>query len=61
MTATSWCTPTRRTRAVEAHRFSFRDAMIRSIARENGVGEIQTEDLQDGRVVEGVRFRNPLK
>lgn len=48
-------------RAVEAHQLSFWDAMIWSIARENGVGEILTEDLQDGRTIEGVSYRNPLK
>jgi len=48
-------------KAVEAHQLSFWDAMVWSVARENAVGEILTGDFQDGRVVEGVRFRNPLK
>ncbi len=48
-------------RAVDAHQLPFWDAMIWSVARENGVGEILSEDFQDGRTVEGVRFRNPLR
>lgn len=46
---------------VEKHQLSFWDAMLWAIAKENGVGEILSEDFQDGQTLEGVRFRNPLK
>ena len=47
--------------AVERHGMSFWDAMLWAVAKENEVTEIGTEDYQDGRLVEGVRFRNPLR
>lgn len=47
--------------AVEKHRLSFWDALIWAQAKENGLDEILTEDMQDGQVVEGVRIRNPLR
>jgi len=47
--------------AVAAHRLSFWDAMVWSVARENGLGEVLSEDFQDGRSLQGVRFRNPLR
>ncbi len=47
--------------AVDRHGLSFWDAMLWSIAKENGLAEILSEDLQDGQILEGVRFRNPLK
>jgi predicted nucleic acid-binding protein len=40
---------------------SFWDAMLWAVAKENEVTEIGTEDFQDGRLAEGVRFRNPLR
>jgi len=46
---------------VDKHRLSFWDAMLWAIAMENSLGEILSEDFQDGRVLEGVRFTNPLK
>jgi predicted nucleic acid-binding protein len=42
------------------HSLSFWDALIWSAAAENGVAIIYTEDFQDGRVIEGVRFVNPF-
>jgi predicted nucleic acid-binding protein len=42
------------------HGLSFWDALIWSAAVENNVAVIYTEDFQDGRVVEGVRFVNPF-
>ena len=42
------------------HGLSFWDALIWSAAVENNVTVIYTEDFQDGRVVEGVRFVNPF-
>jgi predicted nucleic acid-binding protein len=46
--------------AMPRHSLSFWDALIWAAARENGVGVIHTEDFQDGREIEGVRFRNPF-
>jgi predicted nucleic acid-binding protein len=46
--------------AMPRHGFSFWDALIWSAAAENGVGMIYTEDFQDGRDIEGVRFINPF-
>jgi predicted nucleic acid-binding protein len=47
-------------RAVGEHRLSFWDAMLWATARRAGVRLLITEDLQDGRVLEGVRFVNPF-
>jgi predicted nucleic acid-binding protein len=46
--------------AMPRHGLSFWDALIWSAAAENGVATIYTEDFQDGRVMEGVRFINPF-
>jgi predicted nucleic acid-binding protein len=46
---------------VDKHRLSFWDAMLWAIAKENSLGEILSEDFQDGQLIEGVRFTNPLK
>jgi predicted nucleic acid-binding protein len=46
--------------AIPRHALSFWDALIWSAAVENMVGIIYTEDFQDGREVEGVRFINPF-
>lgn len=46
---------------VDKHRLSFWDAMLWAIARENSLDEVLSEDFQDGRVIEGVHFSNPLK
>ena len=47
-------------RAVREHRLSFWDAMLWATARRIGVNALLTEDFQDGRVLEGVRFVNPF-
>jgi predicted nucleic acid-binding protein len=47
--------------AVERHHMSFWDGMVFSIAKENGIAEILSEDFQDGRTLEGITFRNPVK
>jgi predicted nucleic acid-binding protein len=50
-------------RALEAmprYAFSFWDALIWASAVENRITVIYTEDFQEGRVVEGVRFVNPF-
>lgn len=47
--------------AVERHTLSFWDAMQWAVARQAGATLFLSEDLQDGRELEGVRFRNPFK
>ena len=42
------------------HGLSFWDALIWSAAVECSVGIIYSEDFQDGRELEGVRFVNPF-
>lgn len=42
------------------HGLSFWDAMIWSVARRSGARLLLSEDLQDGRDLEGVRFINPF-
>jgi predicted nucleic acid-binding protein len=56
-------TPALTFRALDAmprHSLSFWDALIWSAAVENRVAIIYSEDFQDGREVEGVRFVNPF-
>jgi len=38
----------------------FWDAILRATAKLNQVPTILTEDFSDGRVVEGIRYMNPL-
>lgn len=47
--------------AVERYRLSFWDALIWATARDAGVSVVLSEDFQDGREIEGVRFVNPFK
>ncbi len=47
--------------AVKAHRLGFWDAMLWASARRAGVRHLLTEDLQDGFVLQGVRFINPFR
>jgi predicted nucleic acid-binding protein len=46
--------------AVRSHRLSFWDAMIWATARQADCQILVSEDLQDGRTLEGVRFVNPF-
>ena len=46
--------------AMPRHGFSFWDALVWSAAVENKIAVTYTEDFQDGRDVEGVRFVNPF-
>ena len=46
--------------AVGEHRLSFWDALLWATARRVGVRHLFTEDLQNGRVLEGVRFVDPF-
>jgi predicted nucleic acid-binding protein len=45
----------------EHYRLSFWDALIWATARNAGVPVVLSEDYQDGREIEGVRFVNPFK
>jgi predicted nucleic acid-binding protein len=47
--------------AVKMHRLGFWDAMLWASAQRAGVRHLLTEDLQDGFVLQGVRFVNPFK
>lgn len=45
----------------ERHRFSFWDAMIVAAARAQDCTLLYTEDMQDGRIVEGMRIVDPFR
>ena len=47
-------------KSVEEHSLSFGDAILWSVAHENGVSEIYSEDFQAGRELKGVLFCNPF-
>ena len=47
-------------RAVEQHNLSFWDAMQWAVAKQAGATLLLSEDLQHGRELEGVQFRNPF-
>jgi predicted nucleic acid-binding protein len=46
--------------AVRQHRLHFWDAMLWAAAKRVGVRHILTEDMQDGRNLDGVHFVNPF-
>jgi predicted nucleic acid-binding protein len=46
---------------VKVHRLGFWDAMLWAPAQRAGVRHLLTEDLQDGFVLQGVRFVNPFE
>ena len=43
------------------HQLSFWDALIVRAAKEGGCPVLYTEDLQDGRLIDGVRIVNPFR
>lgn len=43
------------------HRFSFWDSMIVAAARAQGCEILWSEDMDDGRIVEGMRIANPFR
>ena len=43
------------------HRFSFWDCMIVAAARAQGCDILWTEDMDDGRIVDGMRIANPFR
>ena len=47
-------------KAVGEHKLSFWDAMLWSVARENNVRELYSEDFQAGRELKGITFVNPF-
>ncbi|HEV2747271.1 MAG TPA: hypothetical protein VGW34_08235 [Allosphingosinicella sp.] len=48
--------------AIEArHRFSFWDSMILAAGKAHGCEVVWTEDMDDGRIVEGMRVANPFR
>jgi predicted nucleic acid-binding protein len=47
-------------RGVRLHQLSFWDAVIWATAKRNGVSFLLSEDMGDGRLLEGVRILNPL-
>lgn len=47
-------------RMQERHRLSFWDALVLEAARLAGAEELLTEDLQHGRVIDGIRIENPF-
>ncbi len=47
-------------RVEEQHQLSFWDALVLEAARVAGAGLLLTEDMQHGRVIEGVRVENPF-
>ena len=60
---TAYPGPTSLPRALEAvlrHSLSLWDALLWSVAREAGVTVLLSEDLQDGRELGGVTFRDPF-
>ncbi|HET8785064.1 MAG TPA: PIN domain-containing protein [Candidatus Limnocylindrales bacterium] len=48
------------TRVEEDHQLSFWDALVVEAARVAGASTVLTEDLQHGRVIEGIRIENPF-
>jgi len=47
-------------RGVRAHQLNYWDAQIWAVARLHSIPVLLSEDFQDGRTLEGVRFLNPL-
>ncbi|HSG34827.1 MAG TPA: PIN domain-containing protein [Sphingomonadaceae bacterium] len=45
----------------ERHRFSFWDSMIVAAARAQGCDVLWSEDMDDGRIVDGMRIANPFR
>jgi predicted nucleic acid-binding protein len=48
--------------AIQArHRFSHWDSMIVAAAKAQGCNVLWTEDMDDGRIVDGMRIANPFR
>lgn len=48
-------------RIVSRHKLAWYDSLIVAAALEAHCGTLYSEDLQDGREIEGLRIRNPFK
>jgi predicted nucleic acid-binding protein len=48
-------------RGVITHGLSYWDAQLWATAKINGIHVVLSEDFQNGRVIEGVRFMNPFQ
>ena len=48
------------TQLEESHQLSFWDALVVEAARVAGADRLLTEDMQHGRVIEGIRIENPF-
>jgi predicted nucleic acid-binding protein len=48
-------------RVAEDHQVSFWDALVLEAAKVAGAGRLLSEDMQHGRVIEGVRIENPFR
>ena len=48
------------TRLEEVHQLSFWDALVVEAARVAGAAVLLTEDMQHGRLIEGLRIQNPF-
>jgi predicted nucleic acid-binding protein len=59
--AITLATHERGVRLARDHGLSFYDALIVAAALESGCDAVLTEDMQDGRVIEGLTIRNPFK
>ena len=46
--------------AAERHHLNFWDALLIATLREQGVGVLFSEDMQNGQVIDGVRIVNPF-
>lgn len=46
---------------VRQNSFSFWDALIVEAALRSGAQQLLTEDMQDGRIIDGMTIRNPLQ
>lgn len=43
------------------HKFNFWDCMILAAAKAQGCDRVWTEDMDDGRIVDGMRIANPFR
>ena len=43
------------------HHLAYWDSLVWATAKRNGVPNVLSENFQDGRLLEGIRFLNPLK
>ena len=56
----TWATVQEALRGATDHQLSYWDALIWATARLAGIPVVMSEDFQDDREIEGVRFQNPF-